>query len=365
MHKLFASLFLLLSLNNAIAACGPTWADRAAEPGQKAVALLQAGNYADLEKLLASYRSTEQFDPSGYGLIFGIYANLSGPSIKCRAPRATPEVLAARRALFDAWVRAQPNSPSLLIALGNHQVFSAWQMRGNGTASTVSTQQFEQLKQNMELARKTLERVKPSDRDAGWYYAMLNVGLEQHFSPAKYDALYQQAVKRYPRYHELVSTAMDYYQPYWHGSDEEHAAFVERAVKRTRAAMGEAMYTRLHYQHLQPDMYTDGTTNWLRMKSGMRRIVKDFPSTENFNRFARQACAAQDEQAMKTAFALAGENTNFPDIWESDTTLSYCKYRQNGRAECFRFKDNKGVMCYNIDKNGMQIVPDEPTPAAP
>jgi hypothetical protein len=341
MFRLLTLLALGLGASTAFACGTPFDGESLAVTANK---LLHAREFAKLDAMADKYRKQPGFTPAGQPALLDIYDGLSKMEDRCTGVDSTEAQWDQQATLLAAWRKAYPRSLTARIATGAYVHAKAWYVRGGGYASSVADQQWVDFAAGMKHARKLLETtVAATERDAGWYDAMLNIGLAQHWPAAAFDALSDTATRRYPDYLPLYVTSSYYHDKHWYGSDQEFKAYVDKVTERTRAAMGETLYTRLHHAGREEEMY-ESKTSWPRMKAGWERITQDYPVAHNRNNFASHACSNEDAAAMKEQFAKIGEQLIAKNFNGKDRMV-YCQQLQHGPTQCFRRQDNGQLIC--------------------
>jgi hypothetical protein len=342
MFRFVSFLFFSVVAASACACSDPFGAESIESVANK---LLHERKFLDLDAMAAKLRKEPSYSPEGQPAILMMYEGLSKQSDSCAGVESTLAQWDEQGVLLEAWRKAYPKSPTVRIAIGAYQKSRAWFVRGSGYASSVDQPAWEGFAAGMARAKRTLEStVKAGERDAGWYDAMLSIGLAQHWPAGQFDALAEAATQRYPGYLPLYATTSFYHSAKWYGSDEEMSKYVDQAVESTRATMGESLYTRLHHANRSWEMYTSGLVSWPRMKAGWERITSDFPVPHNQNNFGFHACQNKDSEALKQQFERIGERIILAN-WSSEKMLTYCRALQNGPVECFKRKDNGEFIC--------------------
>lgn len=308
--RLIAVLMLLALSNVASAACGGDGQQRPLDQiGSDARLVLFKRDYANLDKLAADFRDKNALASDGQPKLMGFYAGLSKSDTTCRGPEESDGQWEWYRGLLSAWSKAVPDSFAAKLALAKFEAAYAWKARGSGYASTVTEAGWIQFRKRMSNARQMLEELAPmATNEPEWYASMLNIAVAQGWEAEKFDALYQQAIKKFPYYLQLYFIKGSFYSAKWHGSKTEFKAFVEEAVKATESQWGQTMYARLHWSESDNFMFKNGKTDWRRMRLGFEKMLKDFPDNWNLNNFAKFACMAGDWKTLGQQLDLIGNN---------------------------------------------------------
>ena len=260
--------------------------------------LLMSRSYDKLDQAADEARAKDLALSDGQPLLTAIYDGVIGCGC---GNQLTDELWQVRKQRIEEWAKRKPQSTTARLALAAFPVRYAWMARGGGYANTVSPEGWKLFRERMEEGRKSLLALKGNARqDAGWYEMMLDVALSQGWPREKYDALFSEAVEKYPYYSPFYFSRMEFYDARWHGSQQESQRVVEEAVARTRERWGEILYARLNWLIADEMMFLTGRIDWPRMKSGFEQMVKDYPDPWNFHNFAKFACLASDLKTLQT-----------------------------------------------------------------
>ncbi len=220
----------------------------------------------------------------------------------------TPDPGPLRQFTLDKWAAAAPDSRfrRLVEAIGWQR--QAWVARGGGLAGAVPGESAKLFRERLALATKALEETGPAGRESPiWYWVALVVAGSSGQPAKALDALHDEAAAKFPHYHSIHYTRMNYLLPQWGGSFAQVDAFVNRVVERTREKDGEAFYAWLYVDVARK---TDGDylkvtkATWPRMKRGFEDMVARYPDPWNRSLYATCACRARDRE---TTARLLGE----------------------------------------------------------
>lgn len=208
------------------------------------------------------------------------------------------------------WAKAVPGSRfrRLVEAIGWQR--QAWVARGGGYASSVPGEAMTVFRERLALATRALEAAGPEGRDSPiWYWVALVVAGSSGQPAAALDALYEEAAGRFPSYHTIHYTRMNYVLPQWGGSYDAVDEFVRKVVERTRDKEGEAFYAWLYVdvaRKTDGDPFEVTRASWPRMKKGFEDMVARYPDAWNRNLFATFACRARDKETTARLLAELG-----------------------------------------------------------
>jgi hypothetical protein len=298
--KLFAALAIFVHGAASAQFTNPRPMQRASDEYQ---ALLLQQAYDRLEQAAVEAHSVGSVIDDGQPRLAAIYAGTAG--CVC-GNQLTEEIWKIRGDRLRAWRDRYPKSVTARVALATYPLRYGWFLRGGGYSNTVSPDAWKQFASHTEMARNGLNSLDAeAKKDPGWFEAMLNVALAQHWPRDRFDALFEEAAREHPDYLPIYFTGANYYAPQWYGSVDDLLKFIDHATEMTRAGMGEALYARLAWA--ESDALTSGRRDWKRMKAGFERIIKEYPDPWNLNHYARYACASRDWSTASRLVARIGE----------------------------------------------------------
>ncbi|MEO8388664.1 I78 family peptidase inhibitor [Polaromonas sp.] len=320
-------IFGLIALAMLLSANGNAQTPDPYEPIEDVVKLYKAGDFYALDKLATKLRIEKNRTPSGRWYLGWFYANLDAAILE---GNNTETQWSAVESKLNRWIADCPQSATAPIALATAQESHAWALRGNGFASTVTSEGWEGFAKHMAISRNTLETNKRiSSDDPQWYVVMLRVALAQGWKQEKYWALYEEALLKEPLYYGTYFQAAERLIPMWGGSMEEIRDFAKNAVKRTASTEGKGMYARIYWamsHRIAPAQFLAGSgesATWADMRAGFRDVIKSYPSDFNKNAFAQYACRFGDVDTFLAVFnSFQGR---LDDVIWTGNTFQECK----------------------------------------
>ena len=170
------------------------------------------------------------------------------------------------------------------------------------------------IRDRLNKATQALESSQEVGKESPiWYWVALIVAGSSGRSAAEQDALFEQAVKRFPSYQPLYYTRMNYLLPQWGGSYDAVERFVRASVARTSEKEGSAFYAWLYVdlgngrKNLGGDLFAVTKVSWPSMKKGFEDLVERYPADSNKNLFATYACRARDKETTGRLLTELGE----------------------------------------------------------
>lgn len=219
--------------------------------------------------------------------------------------------------------QADPNSIAAVLAESIFWYQYAWDARGNGYARTVTPAGWKLFRERLAGARNVLDESKGrAAANPLWYYAMLQIATDEGWREEDFDAVYEEALKRYPDFFIFYFAKARHLLPKWGGDMDNYDDFVNRTVQATRATDGVSMYARLYWSYdgaqVEGNLFAESRANWPRMKKGFEDLMARYPDSYwNLNSFASFACKARDREtfvtligrSVRTCSHLRGEAT--------------------------------------------------------
>lgn len=198
------------------------------------------------------------------------------------------------------WAKTSPQSKLRPLAQAIRLQGDAWRVRGGASGSQVPGEAMHLFRERLMQAAKALEEAEPEGKESPlWYWVALIIAGSSGQAPAQFDALFEEAVGKFPLYQPLSYTRMNYLLPQWGGSYDAVDSFVNAAVARTSAQEGDAFYAWLYVdvagKH-DGDFFQDTRVSWPRMKKGFEDMIARHPDPWNKNVYATFACRGRDRE---------------------------------------------------------------------
>lgn len=287
---------------------------------------LQQRDFTALERLAESLRQKNVPLEDGQPMLAAFYAGVSKcEHSPCGDERLSAEDWVAHGRLLDDWIRAFPKSTTARLAKAVYTKEYAWYARGGGYANTVPMAQWKIFNDRIQQAHSMLRALgSEAENDPHWYATVLSIALVQSWPKSEFEKIFLAGTRKFPYYLPIYFTKGEFVSAKWGGSQADFDQFVEETVQSTRNALGETMYTRLHWSSWSRDMFRTGRTDWHRMKNGFMRMTRDYPHPWNVNNFAKFACMARDVSTLAEQLAKIGDPVIL-DVWGNAKFFAACK----------------------------------------
>jgi len=172
--------------------------------------LFEAQNFGALEKQADLFRRKKTRLRQGRWELPVFYDGVNGALYAGDDPDQWRDVWAK----FDAWHRKFPQSITEPVARAHTLVGYAWNARGTGWSSEVSSEGRLLMRDRLQQARDVLDAAaKLPRRCPEWYSAMQAVALGQSWARNEYDRLFEEAVAREPTYYDYYFNKAYYLTP--------------------------------------------------------------------------------------------------------------------------------------------------------
>lgn len=278
------------------------------EPLTDGVALLEAaslavhwGDFGEAERLYQRVRQdarrTTAGQPESTPLRSGLERGLA-PSDGLRVRQAEHSA-----AMTAQWAEQNPRS-ALAHALHMEALSNlAWAYRGSGYANTVPQLAWARFREVGERAtRFAALQAEVLLSDSLGYRQLLTLSRYAEWDDKRTQAVYQQAVARFPDDDALHFAQLTNLLPKWGGSPRLVDQHIEAVTRSTQATRGLSLYAWLYHAAAQDQfsqaLFTDSLARWERVDRGFADLTAQYPHPRHFNAWAWLACQAQDRKRL-------------------------------------------------------------------
>ena len=237
-----------------------------------------------------------------------------------------PGTVPATAAQVDKWLRARPDSPFARFAQLRLLYANAWNSRGSGYAGTVTDDGWQRYRQGLLGAEQAMRKTTAPLRGTPvWHHFLLALSQDEATDAARVDALFEEAVKQWPRYYDLYEVRLTRLGPKWGGSWEDVAAFIERWSAKQKANEGVSLYARLYASvHASGVDPLETGLDWPRMKASLDDLVARYPDSRHKILAASYACRYRDIDYFKSSMARIGVRDVNDAAWLRGTSAREC-----------------------------------------
>ena len=310
--------------------------------------LLHHRDFAKLDQLADKYRIEMSLGSDGKPNLMGFYSGVSNSIANCGDVKQSEKQWMAHQKLLLGWRKASPNTTPPAVALAQFMTAYAWHARGSGFSSSVTQEGQRLFDDRIAEARAQFLAIDPKVRnDPEWYVGMLTVGLAQGWDKSDFEAVFREAIAKFPTYYPLYIPKASFYSPKWYGSNQEFQSVLNETVRTTAPALGETMYARLEASQGNVEMFRNGQADWKRMEAGLHRINGDFPGPWNLNVYAKYACFAADVGSLRRLLGEIGQQVAYT-AWGSKDQYESCREFANTRF-CWKWADDNATGCEPLE----------------
>lgn len=225
------------------------------------------------------------------------------------------------------WRNAVPNSYFVIYAEASLAYANAWSARGQGHAASVSKESWELFRIRLQETEDLLLSAPQALKNTPiWHYLLLTTVLNNPRASGDPDAVFQEAVKRWPTYFAFYQLRVAMLTPKWGGSWDAVESFVDQWSGRMPESEGRSLYARL-YISLGEQGYEPGemAMNWAKMKGSLDDLVPRYPDELRFrNMRASYACYARDKEAFAAAIKGMNQYAIRPHEWLDGHSYDAC-----------------------------------------
>ncbi len=286
------------------------------------------GDFAQLEDMSRTYRTTKSRTPSGTWKLSMFYAGIGAAISTQVSPSGREAVFSDLENRAMTWAKRFPDSPSAHIMLSEIYIKHAWAYRGNEYADAVKPEAWVSFRKYISLAKQNLEAHKSvAAVDPAWYTTMISVARNESWERDKFDKLLSEALDHEPLFYATYFSALEYLLPKWHGGIKEIDVFAQNAVQRTSKEEGKSMYARIYWYASQSEfgneLFTESKARWPQMKGSFDDVIAQYPDAWNLNNYAKFACLAGDKPKAGELLKRIRPNIVI-EAWEPQSLLQGC-----------------------------------------
>lgn len=284
--------------------------------GKRVDALLDAGDFAGLNKMAAEFRVTRARTPSGVWKLRVFHM-----SVRNHIAQGQPagECVSAAGPMLKRWLAADPSAPAPTITQASVLLEQAWCKRH---ASAWGYDAF--LADARDADRWLAAHKDSASIDPEYYATAEDVAFVTRSDKADFEHLLAEGVAREPGYYGLYFSALKYYLPSTHGSVEEIDRIARLAADKTSASDGVGAYARVYWVYVDCGCAIwQSDVDWPLMKRSMADVIARYPADWNIVNFAKISCQMDD----------ASESAKYLRMLRHDNGLAWAS--EDERDQCF------------------------------
>ena len=282
--------------------------------------LYKVEQFALLERALSEIAALDSRDKRGIPLATAIYSAISALAPSDAALYRPEEFLRASR-----WRAAAPQSKYAPILEATLTRAKAWNIRGNGTADTVSAASWELFrKYNRDAEALLLAMPEGLQETVTWHYALLVIANDLDDPQRVPHKIFEDAMAKWPDYYPLYNVTAFRMLPKWGGSWQAIEKFADRWAEKNFAKDGGALYARVYLYLRHQASFREMAPDWPKLKRGFMRLIRNHPEEEFRNNFASFACAAGDKEQFISVMREIPQSRIQATAWLQGHTHAAC-----------------------------------------
>lgn len=289
------------------------------ETVQRISFLYQTGQYALLERAMVDLTTSEKTFASGK-------SNASAAYWAFRRMMPAPGTQPSEQERIRRWKETIPNSYFAVFAEARYLYGNAWNVRGSGYAGSVSPESWELFAHRLKEAEKKLMNApKPLKNTPLWDNLLFAIALDSREVENDPNTVFENAVKRWPRYFDFYEVMLTRLVPKWGGSWEIVETFIDKWSRERESTEGTSMYARLYISLLSQGVTPNETSmNWGKMGKSFEDLIARYPDPRFKNLYASYACYARDRSSFNKAMDKLPKHQLMPDDWLSGHSYEAC-----------------------------------------
>lgn len=245
---------------------------------KRAIAFLEAGDFAALDAMAREFRVSQVTFANGgrrLGLLYGAL-NLDDS--------ASENQWEARLGLLRRWFETDVESITARVAMAEALVTYAWHARGTDWAGEVKKEAWPLVYQRVLEAHRILEAARNlSEKCPYWYIAWMTKSMLSGEDQRSYDEIFAEAVREYPSYTRIYCMKVWRLEEKWYGERGDWEAFAQESADRLGGEEGDILYAQLiwyvHDMRTYGNPVAESAMDWERTKRGFEAIRRQYPES--------------------------------------------------------------------------------------
>jgi Domain of unknown function (DUF4034) len=231
-----------------------------------------------------------------------------------------------KREQLEQWVQQRPGSVAAAIALANFWSNAGWSTRGDGYADAVGIWQWWELAADLRKAAASLNGIDAS-ADPHSYFVRMEIARGGPNSRrggsntrATLDALYAEAVRRFPNYYHFYSERSFLLQERWFGRAGELRTFSASLLQFPGGDAGLVAYSYVTYNlmryYARPTLLQTTGLSWQTVKRAYATRERLYGlRNRDWNTLLNLSLAAIDRDSASIALYKIGTHWD-PVVWK-------------------------------------------------
>jgi hypothetical protein len=228
--------------------------------------------------------------------------------------------------MLSRWKAAVPTSYFVAFVQARILYADAWNARGSGFVGSVSKESWELFRIRLQEAEQVLRDAPQALKDTPlWHNLLLAIVQDGPRNASEADAVFEDAVSRWPTYFDFYEVRLTRLVPQWGGSWDQVESFITKWSIELARTEGSSLYARL-YVSIKNQGYSPEQTamNWARMNASFKDLTNRYPSPNFKNLYASYACFARDKATFSAAMRKLSRGELNPRDWLSGHSYEAC-----------------------------------------
>jgi hypothetical protein len=279
------------------------------------------GDFAKIERMHDEFVAQKIRATDGSWMVYFVQSTFDSTFMALPEERTTK--------VMEDWAKAMPASKLRPVIEALRWQRLAWNARGGSFASATPDEAMQVFRERLAKSARALEASAETGKESPiWYWVALIVAGSSGAPAAHFDALFEEAVTRFPAYQPLYQTRVNYLLPQWGGDYRQVDAFIDRAVTRTSSMEGESFYVWLYADLASKlrrrDFFEESAISWPRMKRSFEDLVRRYPDAYNKAQFLTFACRVRDKETTARLIGEMGKAAEVNNVFDG-ITLETCR----------------------------------------
>jgi len=277
--------------------------------------LLEAHDFAQIEKVADNYRRSQAMFIDGFWKLGHFYLGLA------KVPDSASDAEWEKQCkLILRWATANPKSITAQVALARIYYEGAFRARGYDYANSVSQDQWKTMNQRLDEATKVLTNsASMRNQCPGWYAVAQRIAFLKQRPLSEFDAITNEALRHFPHYYDFYFQKTNYLMPRWFGAKGDWQEYATKIANQMQGDEGDIFYARALWNM---EMLVDSENSvelqdfdWARAKHGFNLLLKDPDSFAVAGAFAQAAWLVRDHEQLKSLFDTQIGNHYDSAVW--------------------------------------------------
>jgi hypothetical protein len=245
----------------------------------RAVALLEAGNFAALDAMAREFRFSEAAFANGYWKLSLFYQVVAGLN-----PNTPEKDFQTRLALLRRWFELDGSSITARVAMARALVCYAWHARGCDLKKEVTPDAGRLVAERISDANLILETAKGlPEKCPYWYSTWITKAMLASDDQPRFDEIFAEGVAKFPSYTPIYFMKAWWLEECWHGRPGDWEAFAKESADRLGGEKGDILYAQIlwwiHDSRVYGNPVGESVIEWPRARRGFEAIRRQHPDS--------------------------------------------------------------------------------------